>query len=295
MFGYVRPDTPYLYIKDQTLYEALYCGVCKGIGRACGQLARMGLTYDVAFLSALLHNLLGQDVKIEKQHCLTHCIRVKQMAEVDELTKQLGALNTELAYYKCVDDIQDGDKGGVKKLAFSRGHKRAEKQYPALCAIVREGMCAQEKMERAETDSVDRAADPFATMMGRLSEYFLAEKKSSDAYALFYDVGKWVYLIDALDDYDKDVKKNAYNPFRYAYGAASKCALITEQAEELRFLFGTLFSDIHERLTRLPMGFNRDLVDNVLLRGLPAETARVMQAQDCKDCKRKNKGKRIEG
>jgi hypothetical protein len=288
MFGYVRPDTPYLYIKDQTLYEALYCGVCKGIGQTCGQVARMGLTYDVAFLSALLHNLLGQDVKVEKQHCLTHCIRTKQMAEVDELTKKLGALNTELAYYKCVDDVEDGDKGGIKKLAFSAGHKRAQKAYPELCAIVRKGIEEQAVIEKAATDSVDRAADPSATMMARLSDYFLEDKKSEDAYALFYSVGKWVYLIDALDDYDKDVKKNAYNPFRLAYGAESKCALIEAQGEELHFIFGTLFTEIRERLSRLPMGFNRDLVENVLLRGLPTETARVMKGT-CADCKKRKK------
>ena len=292
MFGYVRPDMPYLYIKDQTLYEALYCGVCKGIGQVCGQVARMGLTYDVAFLSALLHNLLGQDVKVEKQHCLTHCIRTKQMAEVDELTRKLGALNTELAYYKCVDDMQDGDKGGIKKLALNRGHKRAQKAYPELCAIVRKGMQAQASMEKAATDSVDRAADPSATMMAQLSEYFLGDKKSEDAYALFYDVGKWVYLIDALDDYDRDAKKNAYNPFRLCYGAESKCALVEAQAEDLQFIFGTLFSDIRERLGRLTMGFNRDLVDNVLLRGLPTETARVMK-NTCADCKKREK-KRID-
>ncbi len=288
MFGYVRPDMPYLYLKDQTLYEALYCGVCKGIGQVCGQRARLGLTYDIAFLSALLHNLLGQDVKVEKQHCLTHCIRTKQMAEVDELTKKLGALNTELAYYKCVDDVEDGDKGGIKKLAFTRGHKRAEKAYPELCAIVRKGIEEQAAIEKACTDSIDRAADPSATMMARLSEYFLEDKKSEDAYALFYDVGKWVYLIDALDDYDKDVKKNAYNPLRLAYGAESKCALIEKQAEDLQFVFGTLFTDIRERLERLTMHFNRDLVDNILLRGLPAETARVMKGS-CEACKKHKK------
>ena len=89
MFGYVRTDTPYLYMKDMDLYRAMYCGVCKGIGASSGTLCRMGLSYDVTFLSVLLHNILALDVKIEKQHCLTHCIRVKNMAEVDELTKQL--------------------------------------------------------------------------------------------------------------------------------------------------------------------------------------------------------------
>ena len=78
MFGYVRADTPYLYIKDDELYRAMYCGVCKGIGQVCGQCARMGLSYDVTFLSVILHNIAGIDVKIEKSHCLTHCIRSKK-------------------------------------------------------------------------------------------------------------------------------------------------------------------------------------------------------------------------
>ncbi|MBQ8352324.1 MAG: hypothetical protein IJY34_00870 [Clostridia bacterium] len=289
MFGYVRPDTPYLYVKDQTLYQALYCGVCKGIGQSCGQMARFGLSYDVAFLSALLHNMLGQDVKVEKQHCLTHCIRVKQMAEVDELTKQLGALNTELAYYKCVDDLQDGDRGGGKKLLFARGHKRAQKAYPELCKIVREGMEGQAAVEKARTDSVDRAADPSATMIARLSDLFLGEKKSPDTYSLFYNLGKWIYLIDALDDYDKDLKKSSFNPFALAYGAKSKCELLETQKKELQFIFGTLFSDINEKMARVPMGFNRDLTDNVLLRGLPATTKKIMQAGTCSNCKKKRK------
>jgi hypothetical protein len=287
MFGYVRPDTPYLYIKDQTLYGALYCGVCKGIGKTCGQMARLGLSYDIAFLSALLHNLLGQDVTIEKQHCVTHCIRIKQMAEVDELTKQLGALNVELAYYKCVDDVADGDRGGIKKLAFLKGHKRAQKLYPQMCAIVREYMHSQEQAEKAKTDSVDRAADPSATLLARLSDYFLGEKRTEDSHLLFYNLGKWVYLIDALDDYDKDLKKQSYNPFRMAYGSKSKCELLNEQGEEIHFIFSTLFTEIRERLERLTMTFNKDLVSNVLLRGLPAQTVKVMQSQNCKNCKKK--------
>ena len=289
MFGYVRPDTPYLYVKDQTLHQAMYCGVCKGIGKSCGQLARFGLSYDVAFLSAILHNLLGQDVTINRQHCLTHCIRVREMAEVDELTKELGALNVELAYYKCVDDVLDGDKGSAKKLIFLRGHKRAQKQYPAMCNIVREYMQAQGKTEQDKTDSIDRAADASATMLARISDHFLQEKRTEESYALFYNLGKWVYLIDALDDYDKDLKKQSYNPFRLAYHAESKQALIAQQGEELNFIFGTLFTDIRERLERLTMGFNRDLVNNVLLRGLPMQTKKVLQAETCKKCKKRKK------
>ena len=80
MFGYVKPDTPYLYIKDDTLYKSLYCSVCKSIGKICGQRARLGLTYDIAFMSAFIHNVAGVDVKIEKKHCVAHPVTRQRRA-----------------------------------------------------------------------------------------------------------------------------------------------------------------------------------------------------------------------
>ena len=292
MFGYVRTDTPYLYLKDQALYQAMYCGVCKGIGTVCGQAARFGLSYDVTFLSVLLHNIAGVDVTVEKSHCLTHCIRTKKMANVDELTKALGAFNTELAYYKCVDDIADGDKGGAKKLLFTKGHKRVQKRYPAIHAIVKRNLEAQAALEKKGVASLDRAADATATMLAELSDELLAEKKTEDTYVLFYNLGKWIYLIDALDDYDKDQKKGAYNPFVLEYGAESGRALLERHGEDIAFCFKTVFYELAERFKAIPMAFNRDLIDNVLLRGIPQETKRVMERQTCQNCKGACKKKR---
>ena len=291
MFGYVRADTPYLYIKDDNLYRAMYCGVCKGIGQVCGQAARMGLSYDVTFLSVILHNIAGVDVKIEKSHCLTHCIRTRQMAEVDELTRRLGALNTALVYYKYTDDIQDGDKGRGKRLWFKRGFQKVKQTYPEIERIVRENLANQEQVEKAKTESLDRAADATANMLAEFSDYALGEKKTSATHNLFYAVGKWIYLIDALDDYDKDVKKGAYNPFALAFQATCKKELLEgKSGEDVRYAFHALFYDIRENLSQIYFHFNRDLSDNILLRGLPATTKRVMEGEDCaKNCKKKNR------
>ena len=282
MFGYVRADTPHLYIKDDILYRAMYCGVCKGIAQVCGNSARMGLSYDVTFLSVLLHNLAGQDVQIEKQHCLTHCIRTRQMARVDELTRQLGALNTVLVYYKYTDDIQDGDRGRGKRLWFKKGFKRAKKAYPEIEKIVREHLQAQQQIEKQSVDSIDRAADETAQMMADFSDYALGDKATGFTRNLFYALGKWIYLIDALDDYDKDKKKGAYNPFSLAYGAESRAKLVEKNGADLEFIFNSLFYDIKENLTNTKLYFNRDLVDNVLLRGIPAMTKRITLGQGCK-------------
>ncbi len=289
MFGYVRADTPYLFIKDDQLYRAMYCGVCRGIGEACGQAARMGLSYDIAFLSVILHNIAGQDVTLTKQRCLAHCIRSRQMSNVDELTRLLGAFNTALAYYKCVDDIADGDRGGLKKLWFQKGFNRVKKKYPKVEQIVRENMVKQEETEKAKSDSLDRAADATANMLAEFSDYALGEKSTPHTHNLFYALGKWIYLIDALDDYDKDVKKGAYNPFYLAYGASCKTELLSgKYGEEIQFVFHATFFDIRESLSQIEFRFNRDLSDNVLLRGLPMMTKRIMDGCCANGkCKRK--------
>ena len=256
MFGYVRADTPYLFIKDDVLYRAMYCGLCKGIAKSCGNSARMALSYDITFFSVILHNIAGIDVKIEKSHCVTHCIRARQMAQVDELTEQLGALNTILAYYKYTDDIQDGDGGKTKRLLFKKGFKRAKKAYPEIESVVKKHLVLQEKTEKDKVDSLDRAADATANMLAEISDLLLKEHATEYTRALFYAVGKWIYLIDALDDYDKDKKKGAYNPFVLAYQADSKKALLCgEKGEEIRFVFNALFFDMRENLCNIQFHF----------------------------------------
>ncbi len=279
MFGYVRYDAPNLFLKDLVLYRAVYCGLCKSIGVSCGQIARLGLSYDMAFLSALLHNMTGQDIKIENQRCVEHCFRPQPMAATDDLTCALGALNTMLVYYKLTDDVLDEKKGCFKRACFSKSFKRARKGYPALHAIVTRQLAEQARTERERVPSPDRAADPSAVMMQDLSDELLGEKKSEATRALFYHLGKWVYLIDALDDYDGDIKKGAYNPFVLTYESKNRETLVKEHGEELSFLFDSLFYAMREALAQIPFSFNRDLTDNIILRGIPCETARIMRGE----------------
>lgn len=277
MFGYVRYDMANLFVKDLMLYKALYCGLCKGIGKSCGQAARVGLSYDVTFLSALLHNMTGTDVKIEKENCFEHAIRKRPIARADELTQELGALNTVLLYYKLTDDVEDGERGKGRRLWFKKGYKRAKKGYPELVEIVESYMKEQSAQEKSGTGSPDMAADPTANMMQKLSRHFLGERASDSSDELFYSLGKWVYLIDALDDYDKDKKKGGYNPFVKGYGKENKAVLMKECGEEISYIFDTLFYAMREGLSGVKFYFNRDLTDNVILRGIPLETMRVMK------------------
>lgn len=278
MFGYIQYDKPHLYFKDYNLYSALYCGVCKGIAKTSGQAARFALTYDIAFMSALLHNIRGEDVKISRQRCIEHPLISRPMAETDELTERLGALNTILAYYKLTDDIADGDKGKAGRIFIKKGYKKAKRKYPELDKIVAERMKGQEKIEKEKCDSIDRAADNSACMIAELSDALLGEKANYYTNSLFYSIGKWIYLIDALDDYDKDKKKNSYNVFLLCYGEESKRALVNKRGDELAFIFDSVFKNISECRKNISFGFNTDLIDNILFRGMPQKTKSVFES-----------------
>ena len=114
-------------------------------------------------------------------------------------------------------------------------------------------------------------------MTAEISDYILKDKATEDTHALFYDLGKWVYLADALDDYDKDVKKGRYNVLFNAFGCKSKAEAVEKNREELTFIFDSLFADMRIRLSKINFAFNHDLTDNIILRGIPLKTRRLLK------------------
>ncbi len=283
MFGYISPDAPYLFKKDETLYKALYCGLCKSIGAGCGQMARSALTYDMAFTSALVHNIRGEDVKIERRRCAIHWIRRRPIAAVDGITIALGCVNTVLAYYKLCDDKADGDKKGVFRHLYKRGFKRAVKRFPQIGEIVSRETLRQDGLEKSGCAVVDEAADPSAKMMRDISSLVLGEYSTPYTQKLFYALGKWVYLADALDDYDKDVKKGRYNAFYNSCKINCKNAAVESCGEEWKFIFNSLFADMRECLANIKFHFNHDLTDNIILRGIPLKTRTLFYGKGCAD------------
>ena len=54
MFGYVRPSLGRLSQEDTARFSAMYCGLCRALGRRCGKAASLILNYDFTFLAVLL-------------------------------------------------------------------------------------------------------------------------------------------------------------------------------------------------------------------------------------------------
>lgn len=284
MFGYVKTDRPNMYVKDTVLYGAMYCGLCKGIGKVCGQRARLVLNYDLTFLSVLLHNLKGLDAKIEKQRCVIHQIKKRPIAVPDELTHRIACLNVILARYKLNDDVVDNNKGRFKRAFLSKAYKRAKKLEPQIDSIVKKRYDELLALEKQGCDSVDIVADPFGMMMQEIVEMLMGEACDENVMSLAYHLGKWIYLIDALDDFDKDIKKNNFNVFVNMYkDVIKKSDLILTRQNELILIFASVLNKIAELSKLLKYKFNHDLTDNVLMRGLACQTKNIMENRICEN------------
>ncbi len=292
MFGYLKPDTPYLYLKDDTLYKALYCAVCKSIGQKCGQLARLGLTYDIAFMSAFIHNVSGKDVDIERKRCVAHWIKPRPIAKTDKISDLCAYINVSLAYYKIQDDINDGEGGKIKRLLFAKGNRRSKKEYSQIAKVVEGRYAELSALEKQECSIIDASCEPFARMMVELGDIAMLGEKREGVEKVFYFLGKWIYLIDALDDYDKDLKEKSYNPFYYAYGKSESFeTLIKENGEDITFLFSSVFSGLEEGLKECRFEFNSDLIENVIRRGIPQTTIKIFGKTSKKEKEKSKNGK----
>ncbi len=293
MFGYIKPYDPYLYKKDDVLYKSVYCGVCKSIGSTCGQMARMSLTYDIAFLTVFYRSLLGEDVTLLQKRCIAHPFTKRPIAKRDKVFDKLALVNVILARHKLVDDKLDEKKGNIKSVFVASGYKKAKKILPKIDDIVLKRYNELRTLEKADNGLIDEVSEKFGLMLADISDELFQEKATENTRNLFFYVGKWIYIIDALDDYDDDVKKGDYNPFVIRYGEKSAKSLLEKNIDDFDFMFSDLFINIKENLNAIKFKFNRDLIDNILLRGIPAKTKSVIEEKLCgkKHCDRKRYGK----
>lgn len=222
MFGYVRPYKPELRFKEFDAYKAVYCSLCKEIGRRYGRVLRLTLSYDLTFLALLQLSLRDLPICLEKKRCVCNPLkRCSYLAQGGKNSTDLAlpaAASVLLIYYKLGDNITD--EGPLKaffyrflRLFFKKAHRKAAADFPHLAQKIAAYITAQQQVERQKSPGVDAAAEPTAQM---LSALFAAcdpkEQESRALQRLGYCLGRWIYLMDAAADLKKDLKQNRFNP-----------------------------------------------------------------------------------
>lgn len=285
MFGYVKIYKPECKFREYEYYRGIYCGVCRALGACGGACARLTLSYDAAFLALVRMALEGERPRFAKRRCMAHPFR-RHTEALPTAAAQLSArASLILTHYKNKDDLKD-EKGGKRlraKLlspALGRMHRRAAREYEALDKRIRTRLEALWAFEAAPTLSLDRPAVLFGEVMAELLSFGLEGEKERIARVVGRAVGKWVYLIDALDDREEDLRLGRYNPIVLVYGGDRTAG---QEAITLALDACLCEAEAALDLVNFPDGDLRALTENVLRFGMPNEYKKLMKKETAPD------------
>jgi hypothetical protein len=276
MFGYVRPLKPELRVRELSRYRSVYCGICKQIGHDYGQLPRLSVGYDLTFLAVLLLSFSDDQPVTAMEGCVLNPAVRKPVVRGGPVLELCAGLSVLLASRKAADDIRDSRslRGFAAAGAFRLAERAAKKKYPEYSQIIASTMS---ELAQRETGAPDiAAAGIFGRMLQDIFEHAAALTLRDDAIRkavglLGRDIGEWIYLADAIDDWADDCNNGNWNPFSmYDAGTAREIAASALRERELT---------ADRTAALLPYGQDSGLIENIITKGLPSMSGQVLRGE----------------
>ena len=263
MFGYININQKELTEEGKKAYQAYYCGLCRQLKSNCGTKGQMLLAYDMTFLIVLLTGLYELPNEKTKFTCALHPTQ-KRIAWINDATKYAADMNLILAYHNLIDDWND-DRSYTKK-AFAKmldkDYTRIMSKYPRQVGAIEEYMKKTGDVEKHQETNLDLVAGLTGEMVAEVF-CWKEDEWAEELRTMGFYMGKFIYLMDAYEDYDRDKKKNCYNPLTFVQ---------EEQAQELdtwcRLLLTSMMSECAKSFERLPILLHADILRNILYSGV---------------------------
>ena len=279
MFGYVIPDKQNMYIKDFNVFQAFYCGLCKTLGKTGSQITRLCTNYDMTFYNVLLHSLCDCDVRFERKVCFYNG-RKKVVVAPDELSLKMADMAVLLVYYNAEDDVTDGKESRILvKWRLAPRKRKAAKNLPEVDKLMKQSFSRLNKLEKEKCDSIDMVADTFASLMRDVTKCFVETDDVIDTFT--YNLGRLVYLLDAVDDVEKDQKKGRYNPLLLNYGeCAKKQDYLVKNADELSFLLNSAYNKMVGSYNAMNIVRYEGVLSNTVYLGIKMQMERLLKGEE---------------
>lgn len=291
MFGYIRTDTPELRVRENEYYRAVYCGLCRAQGKCTGQCSRMTLSYDMVFLALVRLAISGETPAVKRGRCIAHPFRKRNYLDYCDTLAYCADVSALLVYGKTADDLKD-ERGSkrFKALALKpfakKMRKKALRRLAELDKIIENGLRRLSEIEAQKLESVDIPADYFGELLGDLLSYGLPEKESRILKNIGKHIGRWIYIVDAADDLEEDLKRNRFNPFACLYGNQM---LTEEQKRDVSASLRLELLAAEPAFDLLDYNCDRnveELIKNIIYRGMPDVADRILEING--KCKKGN-------
>lgn len=267
MFGYLRPLKSELLVREWVRYRSVYCGICKQISHEYGQLPRLATNYDLTLLAVLLLSLTDQQPPDDPESCVLNPFVKKPIVHGGPVIELCAGLTVMLAWHKASDQVRDEHpvQGRAARLVFARAHRKAARKYPAYEQIIRDSLGDLAAIEAGPPDKA--AAGSFGRLLEQVFQNSAAlvtdEVRMAEAIGLVgRDFGRWIYLMDAIDDHADDCNNGSWNPYGNLDAASAR-----EQAD---IDLIALEQSLDRTAALLPYCRDGNLIANIVIQGLPA-------------------------
>ncbi len=283
MFGYIKPDRDNLLVKELTLYKSVYCGLCSVLKKEVSFLLPLTLSYDFVFLSMVRGALTKDGISVCKGRCKYNPLKKCTFAISSSSTSYTAKTALILTYLKIEDDLKDGDVNVFKRLFYSLLHLhlkgkikkliRDEKEYENLYLCVKEKLSVLSALERELSADIDKLCATFGDIMSRVLSFSLEGSEKAIAESIGFSVGAYIYLIDAIDDYEKDAKHGAYNPLLIKYGSVEN---VKKEVNSLDITLSLYAKNASLAVALLDSGDFTTIINNILEMGLGREAYKIL-------------------
>jgi hypothetical protein len=264
MFGYINVNGKELSEENKEIYQSYYCGLCRSLKDFCGAKGQALLNYDMTFLVVLLTGLYEPEAEKEKRFtCKLHPLKKRSFRD-NEIQNYAARMNVLLAYHSLVDDWKD-DKSFTKKTIaslFEGDYKRVKEEYPRQTKAVEDYIKKLSECEKNDETNIDLVAGLTGEMLGEIFAW-RQDEWSAELKTLGFYLGKFIYLMDAYEDREKDEKKDSYNPLK---------KLAAENGQEYetlcRLMMTSMMSECAKSFERLPILLHADILRNIIYSGV---------------------------
>ena len=283
MFGYVNADKKEMTDEERSTYQAYYCGLCRELKRQAGAGAQICLNYDITFLAILLSGLYEPDEVTEPFRCRLHPTK-KRFFHESEVMQYAASMNIVLSYYKFLDDYQDDHKTSRKKIAnrFEPVVKRVCEEYPRQTQAIEDFVRDLSDAEYRQEDNLTVLSALSGDMLGELFCYKEEDVWNESLRSMGYYLGKFIYLLDAYDDMEKDRKNHNFNPMLRAIDKDPSYDAFCRQ------VLVSLIAECTKEFERLPILKNASILRNILYSGIWTKYDMIQARRNhkCKACRK---------
>lgn len=268
MFGYVTIDKPELKVKEFYRYKSYYCGLCRTLKEEYGFRGRMTLSYDMAFLVLFLTSLYETPTKELQSHCPLHPVKKIPMLQ-NEISEYGAKMNILLVYFKCEDDWKDDKnlKGIAGMHLFRKKAKELCKEYKRQAQVIQKQLKVLAVYEEKQEETLDLAAGAFGKLMAELFVY-KEDMWEQELRNFGFYLGKFIYIMDAYDDLEEDLKTGSYNPLK----AVKKNSKDDNDYENtVQQILVMMMAEATAAFEKLPLLWDSEILRNILYSGVWAK------------------------